>query len=58
MLTTGDLSWPKSKDDIGQRLIFDAQLKKYVIPQNKVAILNAFPMFLYDYFPKERFQSE
>lgn len=58
MLTTGVLSLPKSKDDIGQRLIFDAQLKKYVIPQNMVAILNAFPMFLYDYFPKERFQSE
>ena len=56
MLTTDNLSWPESKDDVEQGLIFDAQLEKYVIPHNMVAILNAFPMFLYYYFPKERFQ--
>lgn len=54
-LITDCLSWPENKDTVDQCNIFDAQLKKYVIPHNTVAILNAFPMFLYYYFPKERF---
>ena len=58
MLTRDTLSWPESKDDVRQELIFDAQIMKYVLPHNKVAILNAFPMFLYYYFPLERFQPE
>jgi len=58
MLTKDTLSWPESKDDVRQELIFDAQIMKYVLPHNKVAILNAFPMFLYYYFPLERFQPE
>lgn len=58
MLTKDTLSWPESKEDIRQELIFDAQMMKYIIPHNSVAILNAFPMFLYYYFPQERFQAE
>lgn len=49
------LSWPLEKDDVDQIAIFEAQLEKHVIPQENVAILNAFPMFLYYYFPMERF---
>lgn len=49
------LSWPLTKDDVEQNVLFGAQLEKYVITQDKVAILNAFPMFLYYYFPTEKF---
>lgn len=55
LLTKDSLSWPLNKDDVEQNAIFDAQLEKHVIPNEEVAILNAFPMFLYYYFPKERF---
>lgn len=54
-LTKDALSWPLNKDDVEQQSIFKAQLSKHVIPDEEVAILNAFPLFLYYYFPKERF---
>lgn len=56
MITNNTHSWPKQKDDVEQVPLFDAQLKKYVTSNNEVAILNAFPMFLFYYFPIERFQ--
>lgn len=40
---------PISKADICQRNIFEAQIKKYVI-NSSVAILAAFPLFIYDYY--------
>lgn len=55
LLTKGSLTWPLDKEDVVQNSIFDAQLEKYVIPHEEVAILNAFPMFLYYYFPMDRF---
>lgn len=54
-LTKESLSWPLDKDDVKQEAVFEAQLQKYVIPNDEVAILNAFPMFLYYYFPAEKF---
>jgi len=37
-----------------QKKIFDNQLSKYVETEDcKVAILNAFPIFLFDYFGKK-----
>ncbi len=43
--------YPKNKRDIAQQNIFEAQLQKYVNTEScSVAILNAFPIFLYDYF--------
>lgn len=56
MITNNTHSWPKQKDDVEQVPLFDAQLKKYVTSNNEVAILNAFPMFLFYYFPIEHFQ--
>ena len=52
------LSWPLDKDDVEQMSVFYAQLVKHVIPNEEVAILNAFPLFLYYYFPTERFVSK
>ena len=31
-------------------LYFNNPLEKYVLPGNEVSILNAFPLFLYEYF--------
>ena len=55
LLTKDSLSWPLDKDDVEQNEIFEAQLEKHVIPNDEVAILNAFPLFLYYYFPASRF---
>ena len=57
-LTKDTLSWPLDKDDVEQMSVFEAQLVKHVIPNDEVAILNAFPLFLYYYFPTERFVSK
>lgn len=58
LLTKDMLSWPEQKDDVDQAPLFEAQLEKHVNAKNEVAILNAFPLFLYYYFPKDRFQIE
>ena len=42
---------PASKEDILQDKIFNSQLEQYVNAEDcKVAVLNAFPIFLFDYF--------
>lgn len=56
-LTNDLLSWPLKKCDVEQMAIFEAQLRKYVIPHESVAILNSFPLFLFHYFPIEKFIS-
>ena len=50
-ICNGDLSHLPEKRSITQQKIFIAQLEKYVNTECcNVAILNAFPIFLYDYF--------
>lgn len=45
-------AYPQRKTEIKQKRIFDNQLIKYVnTAECKVAVLNSFPLFLYDYFP-------
>ncbi len=44
----GDYSMPKDKSIINQIDIFEAQKKKYV-SNNTIAILNSFPIFIYEY---------
>ena len=48
-LLTGNNEMPKGKEVINQSAIFDAQKANYVDKTNSVAILNSFPLFLYDY---------
>lgn len=55
-LTKDYLSWPLIKNDVEQMSIFKKQLEKHVSPNNEVAILNAFPLFLFDYFPEDKFK--
>ena len=40
---------PTSKDDISQSLIFSSQISNYIEPKKEIAILNAFPLFIYEY---------
>ena len=48
-ICTGDYSIPSNKKIINQRTIFDNQVKKYIIPNREVAILNAFPLFWFEH---------
>lgn len=49
LLTTGLLTMPSEKSDIAQLAIFRSQVRKFVKPSEKVAILNSFPIFIYEY---------
>lgn len=42
---------PNEKATINQNTIFKNQLSKYIYSENEIAILNSFPLFLYEYFP-------
>lgn len=41
---------PTEKTSINQQTIFKNQMYKYVYSKNRIAILNSFPLFLYEYF--------
>lgn len=49
-----DYSIPESKNTINQQTIFDKQIEKYVKPNNEVAILNAFPLFWFEYIDENK----
>lgn len=49
LLTTGFFAMPRTKSDIGQLAIFNNQVMKFVKPKESVAILNSFPIFIYEY---------
>ena len=50
-LCTGKNEMPARKEEVGQQFIFRNQLAKFVnTPECRVSILNAFPLFLYEYF--------
>jgi len=41
---------PSDKESISQEKVFKAQLSEHILPKDEVAILSAFPLFLFDYF--------
>ena len=49
-ICTGCKTYPENKDLISQQRIFAAQKSKYLSNDETVAILNAFPLFLFEYF--------
>lgn len=49
LLTTGLFTMPKEKSDIDQLAVFNKQVTKFVKPNESVAILNSFPIFIYEY---------
>lgn len=52
-LCCGENAIPEDKDVVNQLAVFDAQ-KRYLTSSESVSILSAFPLFLFDYFPKDR----
>lgn len=46
----GKNEMPKNKIDVSQSNVFKKQIEKYIVPENSIAVLCAFPLFLYDYF--------
>lgn len=47
-------SIPENKDTINQQKIFDKQIEKYVTLNNEVAVLNAFPLFWFEYIDDKK----
>lgn len=45
-----DKEYSQKKKIIEQKTVFSSQLTKFIMAENTVSILNAFPIFLYDYF--------
>ena len=41
---------PVDKEAVSQERIFDAQCRKYLCDGERIAIMNGFPLFLFDYF--------
>ena len=52
-ICSGENEIPEDKETVSQIAIFDAQ-KRYQTSSESVSILSAFPLFLFDYFPKDR----
>lgn len=49
-ICTDIYDYPENKASVSQKKILAAQLEKHVLPNNEVSVLNAFPLFLYEYF--------
>ena len=47
-------SIPENKDTINQQKIFDKQIEKYIAPKQEVAVLNAFPLFWFEYIDEQK----
>ncbi|MDY3756579.1 MAG: hypothetical protein U0I22_06275 [Treponema sp.] len=47
-------SLPSNKELINQKTLFNKQIEKYVNPKHQVAILNAFPLFYFEYFDENK----
>lgn len=56
LLCLGKHENPCKKEDIGQQDIFSAQLRDFIEKNKEISVLNAFPLFLYDYFKPELFR--
>ena len=52
-ICSGENEIPEDKETVSQIAIFGAQ-KRYLTSSESVSILSAFPLFLFDYFPKDR----
>ena len=49
-----DFSIPENKDSITQRNIFDKQIEKYITTKQEIAVLNAFPLFWFEYIDEQK----
>lgn len=56
LLCQGKHEDPIQKENISQSSIFSAQLCDFIMANHTISVLNAFPLFLYDYFKPEFFR--
>ena len=49
LLAKGIYAMPETKSDINQLAIFNGQLRLFVNNNDSIAVLNSFPIFIYDY---------
>lgn len=49
-ICTNNYTIPKEKRIISQQSVFNNQIIKYIKPKKEIAILNSFPLFLFEYF--------
>ena len=49
-ICTGQNVVPKDKEMVAQLRIFEGQCRKYLCDGEKIAVLNGFPLFLFEYF--------
>ena len=54
LICSDDYSIPENKDSVNQRTIFDKQIEKYVTPNHEVSVLNAFPLFWFEYIDEQK----
>ena len=53
-ICTDSYSFPESKEKITQQNILDNQIEKYVNRRKEIAILNAFPLFWFEYIDETK----
>ena len=49
LLATGHHAMPAEKAVVNQLAVFEGQVTKFVNPSQRVAVLNSFPIFIYEY---------
>ncbi|MBQ7750019.1 MAG: hypothetical protein IJR77_02210 [Bacteroidales bacterium] len=49
-ICTGRIAVPEDKEDVAQLRIFEGQCGKYLCGGERIAVLNGFPLFLFEYF--------
>ena len=57
-ICSGSNTVPEKDEEIAQDKIFKYQLQNYIVPKKEVAILNSFPLFLYEYTGKLQVQNK
>lgn len=49
-ICSGENSIPENKASVAQIRIFEGQCEKYLCDEERIAVLNGFPLFLFEYF--------
>jgi hypothetical protein len=54
-IVNGTYVFPSEEDKVKPKEVFSKQLEKYINIDNSVAVVSAFPMFLFDYYKYDKF---
>lgn len=53
-IVNNSYTFPSNDEKNTPKELFDKQLEKYITPDNTVAVISAFPMFIFDYYLYEK----